>query len=517
MKIMSAKEAVLLVKSGMTIASDGFVGAAFPEELALALEQRFQETSAPENLTLVFCAGQGDGNDKGLNHLGHKGLLGRVIGGHWGLVPKIQRLALANQIEAYNLPQGVISHLFRDIAAKKPGTITRVGLNTFVDPRLGGGKLNSRTKLDIVDLLSIDGKDYLLYRYLPIHCALLRGTSADENGNISMEKEGVTAEMLSIAQAVRNSGGIVIVQVESLVKTGNLNPKSIKIPGIYVDVVVVASKPEYHSQTFTTVYNPAYSGEARAVLGAIPVLPLDERKVICRRAFLEIHGQAIANLGIGMPEGIALVAAEEGQADNLKLTVESGPIGGTPAAGGDFGCSWNAEAIIDQPYQFDFYHGGGLDIAFLGLAQVDQTGNVNVSKFSDKITGCGGFIDITQNAKEVVYCGTFTAKGLQIDFDDGKLKIVREGTVRKFIKEVEQITFSGTYAAQNMQPVVYVTERAVFRLTEDGLMLTEIAPGVDLEKDILAQMDFLPLLHPNIQLMDKRLFKEEKLFGGEPL
>jgi propionate CoA-transferase len=510
-KFLSAKEAVMQVTSGATIATDGFVGGAFPEELAIELEKRFVESGEPKDLTLVYCAGQGDGGNRGLNHLGHEGLLKRVIGGHWGLVPKIQALAVENKVEAYNLPQGVISHLFRDIAAHKPGVITHVGLETFVDPRQTGGKLNELTKEDIVRLLVIDGKEYLFYKTFPVNFAFIRGTSADENGNVTMEKEGFTGEVLSVAAACKNSGGKVIVQVERIVKAGTLNPKLVKIPGIYVDTIVTVSRPEYHMQTFGVQYNPSYSGEVRIPEDQIESLELNERKLICRRAAMELKSGSVVNLGIGMPEGISAVENEEGSAGRYVLTVEAGPIGGLPASGLNFGCSVNPEAIIDQPYQFDFYHGGGLDTAFLGLAQVDSMGNINVSRFGTRIPGCGGFIDITQNTREVIFCGTFTTSGLEVAVRGGRLEILREGKIKKFIKQVEHITFSGRYAQRTGQKVLYITERAVFRLSENGLELIEIAPGIDIQKDILAHMDFMPILPEKIREMDYRLFRKEKM------
>jgi propionate CoA-transferase len=510
-KFLSAQEAVKQITSGTTLVTDGFVGGAFPEELASELEKRFLETGSPRDITLVYCAGQGDGGNRGLNHLGYEGLLKRIIGGHWGLVPKIQKLAVENKVEAYNLPQGVLSQLFRDIAAHKPGVITHVGLETFVDPRLDGGKLNPLTTENIVKLISIDGNEYLFYKSFPVHFALLRGTYADENGNVTMEKEGFSVEVLSIAAACKNSGGKVIVQVEKVVKAGTLDPKLVKIPGIYVDTIVAVSKPEYHMQTFGEQNNPSYSGEIKIPTGLLGKLELSERKIICRRASLELKDDSIVNLGIGMPEGISAVENEEGNAGRYVLTVEAGPIGGVPASGLSFGCSANPQAIIDQPYQFDFYHGGGLDSAFLGLAQVDAHGNINVSRFGNRIPGCGGFIDITQNAGEVVFCGTFTTSGLEVAVENGQLRILKEGKVKKFVKKVEQITFSGHFAKRNNQRVLYITERAVFELSKEGLILIEIAPGINLQKDILDQMDFMPIMPDKIKEMDHRLFREEKM------
>jgi propionate CoA-transferase len=511
-KIVTAEKAVSFIKDGDTIASAGFVGSGFAEEIGIKIEEAFLQSGKPRNLTLISAAGQGDGKTRGLNHLGHEGLVARTICGHIGLAPKIQELIRENKCLAYNFPQGVIAQLYRDIAAKKPGLITHVGLGTFIDPREEGGKLNEKTRTegdDRVELITIAGKEYMFYKTLPIDVAIIRGTTADTDGNISIEKEALTLEILNVAMAARNSGGIIIAQVERITQKGTLKPREIRVPAHLVDYVVKAA-PENHWQTFGEVYNPAFSGQIKVPMTSIPPLDLNERKIIARRAAFELDLNTIVNLGIGMPEGVARIANEEEMTADLTLTTEPGAVGGMPESGLNFGASVNVESLISQPEQFDFYDGGGLDSAFLGAAEIDAEGNVNVSKFGPRFVGPGGFINISQNAKKIVFVGTFTAGGLKVSVSDGKLKIQQEGREKKFVSKVAQKTYSGKYGIAVGQPVLYVTERCVFKLTEKGMELIEVAPGIDVDTQILALMDFKPVINKP-SLMDARIFRPEPM------
>ncbi len=503
-KVISAEDAVAIVQDDDVLATSGYGCNGLPEQLFVALEQRFIETGTPNNLTLVFAGGQGDGEKKGLNHLGYEGLLKRAIGGHYGLIPRIEKLAVENKIEAYNIPEGVITHLYRDIAAGKPGTLSTVGLGTFVDPRIEGGKVNQVTKEEIVELVNLGGSESLFYKAFPINVVFIRGTTADPDGNITMEKESLLLENLSMAIAAKNSGGYDICQVERVAMEGSLDSRQVKIPGILVDCVVVAD-PAHHMQTCATQYNPAFSGEVRIPLQSLDPLMLDEKKVIARRAALELAPNSVINLGIGLPDSVGRVANEEKIQDLITLTVDPGVIGGVPMGGPDFGAAVNYQAVIDHPSQFDFIDGGGLDAAFLGMAEADQQGNVNASRFGRRLSGCGGFINISQNSQKVVFMTTFSSSGLEIEILEGRIRIRNEGKFLKFVDHVGQITFSGRGAAERDQEVLYITERCVFRLVEKGLKVVEIAPGIDLERDVLSKLPFVPLVE-NLVEMDSTIF-----------
>jgi propionate CoA-transferase len=510
-KVVTAQEAVRLISDGDFIVVEGFAGQCYAEELVHALEDRFLQTGSPRDLTIVFAVAQGDRGERGLRHLCHGGMLKRAIGGHYGMSPELQKFAVEGKIEAYNFPQGVIAHLLRDTGANKPGLLTKVGLGTFADPRNGGGKVNDLTTQDRVRLMEIDGEEYLFYRaFERLDVAFLRGTTADPLGNISMEKEALTLEGLEIANAVHNKGGLVIVQVERLTEVGGLHPKDVKMPGVMVDCVVVSTAPERHTQTWATQYNPAMSGELRVPLSSAAAMPMDPRKVIARRAAMELRPNSVVNLGIGMPEGVAAVAAEEKLLEYVTLTAEPGVIGGMPTGGKDFGSALNPQAIVAQPSQFDFYDGGGLDAAFLGMAEADREGNVNVSRFGPRLAGAGGFINISQNSKAVYFLGTFMAPG-NTQVQDGRIVVTDGVAAPKIINEVQQRTFSGEYARRSGQPVMYITDRCVFRLTPAGMQLIEIAPGVDLERDILAHIEFDPIIVGTPQTMDPRIFRDEPM------
>lgn len=512
-KFVNAKEAVSHIPDGAVIAVEGFIGSGVADEIHETLGQYYDETGHPNQLTIIHGAGIGDGIDRGMNHYAKPGMVKRIIGGHWAMAPKLHTLVQENKIEAYNFPQGVISQLMREASARRPYFITNVGVDTFVDPTCSGGKLNDITTEDLVQRTEIEGEPYLAYKVPKPTVAILRGTYADKRGNISFEEEPLTLEATSEAMAAKNNGGIVIVQVKKIVENGTLDPKQVKIPRILVDYIVEVSDEKYHGQTYQTTYDAGMlSSDLSYAQETVEDLPLDTRKVVGRRASLLIPEDAtVINYGIGMPEMVAKVLKEEGRNHQYMNTIEPGTFGGVSLGGLDFGTAHAPESIIDQHTMFDFYDGGGIDITFLGLAECDKEGNINVSKFGSKIAGAGGFINISQNTPIVVFCGTFTAGGLKETIVDGKLKIESEGKHQKFVDHVEHITFSGKAAKRKGQHVYYVTERAVFQLVEEGVALIELAPGIDLQKDILDQMAFTPIIKQPLKTMESKIFTLEKM------
>lgn len=513
-QFISAKQAAEVITDGCTLFTVGMTLSGASESVLKEIENSFINTNRPQNITFFHASGQSD-KQRGMEHLAHEGLIKRIVGSHWGLAPKLMDLITNDKVEVYCFPQGQITHLLRDMASGQKGHLSKIGIGTFVDPRQEGGKMNSRTKqlADMIELVNLFGEEYLYYHEVPIDVTLVRGTTADEHGNVTFEDEAMKLEVLPAVLAAKHYGGKVIVQVKRVAAAGTLNPKEVIIPGVFVDYVVVSENPEEdHRQTSSWFYDPAYSGTLREPDWNMSQVSMDIRKLIGRRAVLELRPGAIFNLGTGIPNDvIGGIINEEKVGDQVMATVESGVYGGIPAGGIDFGIAKNMEALIEHPYQFDFYNGTGVDFTFMGVGQVDAVGNVNSTKFEDRSTGSGGFIDITQCAKNVVFCTTFTARGLQIEVGESKIRIIHEGSIKKFVRQVEQISFNGQLGLQKGQRIVIVTERAVFELNKNGMELIEIAPGINLERDILGQMEFYPTISPQLKLMTKSIF--EKVMG----
>lgn len=512
--VLTAKEAVNLIKDGSTVCTIGMTLISASETILKEIESRFLEQGHPRDLTYFHTCGQASiGMPGGMTHFAHEGLLKRVIGGHWGQSARMMDLIAGNKIEAFNLPQGQMANMFHSMALKEPGKLSKVGIGTYIDPRIEGGKMNQKTKdcgYNEVGLVEIDGEEYLQYKAVPIHTLLVRGTFADENGNISTAHEAMVLEVLPAVMATKRWGGKVIVQVERIVKSGSLSPKEVVIPGVLVDAVVVCDNPqEDHRQTRSWYYDPSYSGQSLAPEQAVGTIPLTERKAIGRRAMMELLPDQIINIGTGIPNDVVgAIIAEEDLADDVMVTVESGVYGGTPQKTIDFGISMNAQALIPHDRQFELYNGTGIDFTFMGAGEMDQDGNVNATKMGTKAPGAGGFIDITATAKNVIFCSTFTGGGLKTAFSDEGMKIEQEGRFKKLVKKVQQISYNGKIALANGQNMLYVTERAVFKLTENGPMLIEIAKGLDLQKDILDQMEFEPLIADELKYTDTAVYKE---------
>lgn len=512
-EFITAKEAAEMIENGSTLSTIGMTMISASESILKAIEQRFLTTGEPNNLTLFHTCGQSD-RVKGLAHLAHEGLLFRLIGGHWGLCPPLMKLISENAVEAFNLPQGQMANMFHSMALREPGKISKIGLGTFIDPRIEGGKMNQRTRdggHEVVDIVRIDDEEYIRYREVPIDTLIIRGTCADEMGNISTEEEPMLLEVLPAVMAAKRFGGKVICQVKRIVKKGSISPKMVTVPGVLVDAVVLCDNPyEDHRQTSSWYYDPSYSGQGWAPEGGQNLVPFSIRKAIGRRASMLLKAGSIINVGTGIPNDVfGSILAEENVSDQITITVESGIYGGVPAGGIDFGISRNAAALIPHDRQFEYYNGSGIDFTFMGAGEMDAEGNVNATRMGPVASGAGGFIDITSTAKNVVFCSTFTGKGLQTEFGDDGLKIVQEGSIRKMVKKVQQISYNGKLAAQRGQNMYFVTERAVFRLTENGPELIEIAKGIDLERDVLSQMDFKPLIASDLGETPVNIYGEE--------
>ncbi|MEY8876404.1 MAG: acyl CoA:acetate/3-ketoacid CoA transferase [Leptothrix sp. (in: b-proteobacteria)] len=515
-KFVSADAAAALIPDGATVALMGGGGGLMEATtLFQAVERRFLASQAPRDLTVVHALGIGDKQSRGMNCFAYEGLVKRVIGGHWVWSPRMQQLALANKIEAYILPGGVSSQLFREIGGGRPGLITHVGLGTVCDPRFGGGRMNEAARDDLAEVIRLDGREYLRYKPYPVHVALVRASSADEDGNISFEHEAANLDAQSIALAARTSGGKVIVQVKERLPRGSLKAREVRIPSAWVDAIVV--DPEQRTSydiPFDASLSGELTGEARFADQPAELREFDERQAVARRAACELFEGAVVNYGVGIPDAVAKLVVQRGELDCIYQTIEHGTYGGSLLDGVLFGYARNATAMLDAPTQFDFYAGGGLDLAFLGFGEMDADGNVNVSRLGGLTVGPGGFIDIAQNARTVVFCGTFAAKGVQLATGDGELRVLRQGGVHKLVKAVDQITFSGPQALKRGQRVLYLTERASFRLTADGVELFELAPGIDLQRDVLAQMDFTPRLAPDLAVMPASHFQREDDLHG---
>ena len=513
---VTGDQAAEMIRDGSTIATIGMTLVSASETVLKGIEKRFLETGSPNNLTLVHSCGQSD-RDRGIQHFAHEGMLHRIIGGHWGLQPRMMKLIAENKILAYNFPQGQFAQLYRSMAGGEPGKITKVGLGTYIDPRLDGGKMNEITKdaPDLVEVVQIDGEEYMRYKPIPLDYCIIRGTYVDEAGNLTTDEEAMVLEVFSAVMACKKFGGKVIAQAKYKVKAGTLHPKKVVVPGVFIDAVVMCPNPEEdHRQTSSFVFDPAYCGDIKVPVSSSDTLPLTERKVIGRRALMELCDKDILNVGTGIPNDVVgPILAEEGVDEDVTITVECGIYGGIPMGGIDFGIAKNNFALLRHDDQFDFYNGAGVDVTFMGAGQIDPFGNVNATRLGPNPTGAGGFIDITTNAKHVVFCSTFTGKGLKCSFEGDRLHIDQEGSLIKFVRQVQQISYNGKIALSRGHKMHYVTERAVFELREEGLVLTEIAPGIDLETQVLALMEFTPIIAGDLKTMNPAIYRCSGPFG----
>jgi propionate CoA-transferase len=509
-RFISAREAAQLIRSGDTVCTVGMTLIGAAESILQAIEARFLATDAPRDLTLMHAAGQSD-RQRGNQHFAHPGMVRRIIGSHWGLAPRWMAMINNNDVEAWCLPQGQMVHLYGAMAAGLPGRLSPVGLGTFVDPRIEGGRMNARTREqpNLIEHVEFRDAEYLFYPAIPLDVVIVRGTHADDAGNLTTDEEAMKLEVLHAVLAAKRYGAKVLAQVKYRVATGSLHPKSVTVPGTLIDAIVVCDEPETnHRQTSGWAFDPAFCGDIRLPAAQSAPLPLDLRKLIGRIACRYLTPGCVINLGTGIPNDvIGAIVHEERLGDRVTITVESGIYGGQQAGGTDFGIGCNLSAMISHQDQMLYYNGAGVDITFMGAGEMDPCGHVNATRLGASCPGAGGFIDITQNARHVVFCSSFTAKGLEIACEQGALRIVREGEVRKFVTRVNQISYNGELARAKGQTMHYVTERAVFELRPEGPVLTEIAPGVDLQRDILAHMDFRPLIAPELTVMDSALFQ----------
>ncbi len=503
-KVCSATEAIKLINDNDTIAISGVGLTGYPEGIIRTLEDCFLSENKPGNLTVIGSSGQGDRKGTGADHLAHMGLVNKAYFGHYRASPKFCKMALDGEFEAYCLPQGIIVQLYRACGAGHPGVLSKVGLGTYIDPRLKGGKVNSRCKEDAVKLFLIEGEEYLFYPVIPVDVAVIRGTTADEEGNVTIEREALRLEIAEMALAARASGGKVIVQVEEVVARGSLPPKSVVVPSILVDAVVLgARKDRSHWQTSWEPYSPSFSGEENSLAGREP-LPLDIVKVIARRGCRELRPGFIVNVGLGISGAVARVASEEGCPKDVVFSIEMGAIGGQPAGYPHFPAMYNPVSFLSHVQMFDYYHSFGVDIAFLGAAEIDEKGCVNVSRFGSS-AGQGGFIDICEKAREIIFCTSFTGGASELVVENG-LCIKSDGPFTKFVKEVREVTFDTAMAAKRNKKIKLITERAVFAWFDGVWMLQEVAPGIDIKSHIIDRMDFTPIVPENVKIMDINLF-----------
>lgn len=490
--VISLTDAAKLVGDGQTIALAANGGGMLePTELIAAIEQRFLSTSSPSSLHVIHALGAGDRDSRGLNGFAHERMVRRVTGGHWTWSPRMMRLAAEELIEAYTMPAGVISHLLRESGARRPGLVTRTGLQTFADPRLDGCRANKSATEEVVEVLELDDVEYLRYRPFHVDVALIRGTEVDEFGNIGADAEPALLDALECAQAARGSGGIVIAQVKRR-STAPIDPRRVAIPSVLVDHVVVVPEQQqtYRGEEDPTIFLPSASDTTPAPAGFTDPI----RAIVARRAAREVQPGSVLNLGFGMSAGVGAVLREQNLLRAVTLAVEQGLYDGEPEIGDLFGMAIGPSARVTSTVQFDTFATGLIDVACLGMAQADQHGNVNVSAFGGKVMGPGGFVDISQNARTSVFCGSFTAAGLRVELRDGALVVLSEGAISKFVRHVEQITFAGRLATEEGRRALYVTERCVFELTSRGMALIEVAPGIEIERDILGHLDWEPIV-----------------------